>query len=68
MPSALEYLGHFQNAIQLEKRLLKPGASKALKDLLNPLVATYNRMTSNKKHRIDTAKRALIYNMFLSFF
>ena len=66
IPSALEYFGHFKNAVSIEKRLLKPGASKALRDILNLLVAQYNKMTTNKKHRIDTAKRALIYNMFLS--
>lgn len=66
IPSALEYFGHFKNAVSLEKRLLKPGASKALRDILNLLAAQYNKMTTNKKHRIDTAKRALIYNTFLS--
>ena len=65
-PSALDYLGHFKDAVSIEKRLLKAGASKAMKDILNGLVAQYNKMTSVKRHRIDTPKRALVYNMLLS--
>ena len=37
-----------------------------MKDILNGLVAQYNKMTSVKRHRIDTPKRALVYNMLLS--
>lgn len=34
-----------------------------LKDLLSRVAADYNRMCTIKKHRIDTGKRALLYNL-----
>ena len=37
----------------------------ALKDLLNRVVAEYNRSTTIKKHRIDGARKNLLYNMLL---
>ena len=64
-PSCLDYLGHFKEALAIEKRLLRPGASKALKDMLSSLVATYNKMATNKKHRVDAPRKAMIYNLFL---
>ena len=41
-------------------------APKALKDVLGKVVSEYNRLVTVKKHRIDTAKRSLCYNMFPS--
>jgi len=64
-PSAVDYLGHFLQAIELEKRMQKQGQSKPLKDMLNGLCATYNKMAVSKKHKIDSHKRGLIYNLFL---
>lgn len=64
-PSPLDYLGTMKQAVELEKRSAKPGTSKALKDCLNRCIVEYNRMVSNKKHRIDTDKRKLVHNMFL---
>lgn len=66
-PSALDYLGHMREAVNLEKRMMKPGSSRPLKDILSGLVATYNRMATAKKHRIDANRKALIYNMLLGF-
>ncbi|CAL1173958.1 unnamed protein product [Cladocopium goreaui] len=62
-PSAVDYLGHFLQAIELEKRMQKQGQSKPLKDMLNGLCATYNKMAVSKKHKIDSHKRGLIYNL-----
>ena len=42
------------------------GGGKALKDLLSKVVSEYNKLVTVKKHRIDTHKRALCYNMRLS--
>lgn len=64
-PSALDYLGHMKEAVAIEKRLQKQ-PPRPLKDLLNSLVATYNKMTTSKRHRIETGKKNLIYNMWLS--
>ena len=65
MPSALDYLGHFKEALEIERRLARPGVSKALKDVLNVLVATYNKMATNKRHRVDANRKSVTYNMFL---
>ena len=53
--------------MNLEKRMMKPGASRALKDILSALVAVYNKMATVKKHRIDSGRKSLIYNMLLGF-
>lgn len=55
-----------QAAIQMEQRITKSKAS--MKDLLNKTCASYNRMTSIKKHRIDGARKSLLYNLCLSLF
>lgn len=44
------------------------GAPKPLKDALGKFVAEYNRVRTNKRHRVDSSKRSLVYNMFLGFF
>ena len=64
-PSALDYLGAMQAAVALERRMCKPGVSKAQKDVLGRCIAEYNKMCSNKKHRVDTDRKKLIQNMFL---
>ena len=64
-PSAIDYLGHMKEAVSVEKRLQKP-PHKPLKDLLNGLVATYNKMTTSKRHRIETGKKSAIYNLWLN--
>ena len=53
-----------QQAISIEKRLGR--GSKALKDLLGRVCADFNRLVTVKRHRIDSPRRALIYNLFLS--
>ncbi len=50
-------------AISVERRL---GRSKATtKDLLARVCAQYNRMTTIKKHRVDGARKSLLYNLLL---
>lgn len=56
-PSALDYLGSMQQAVDLERRASKPGTSTALRDVLGRCIAEYNRMCSNKRHKIDTDKK-----------
>ena len=66
-PSALDLLGAIGTAVDLELRQAqsKPGASKALKDLLSKCITEFNKLCAVKKHRIDTARKALIYNLTL---
>lgn len=64
-PSALDFLGAISDAVRLEKQLSKPNQSKALKDLVNKVCSEYNKLCQNKKHRIDTQRKALIYNLNL---
>ena len=66
-PSALDLVGAMRQAVSLEKRQAahKPGSSKALKDLLGKSISDYNKLTSNKRHRVDTKRKDLIYNVNL---
>lgn len=64
-PSAIDFLSAMQSAISVERRLAtKNNSSKALKDLLAKSITAYNQMVTIKRHRINGAKKALIYNMF----
>ena len=65
-PSALDYLGSMQQAVSLERRSSKPGgASTALRDVLGRCIAEYNKMCTNKRHKIDTDRKKMILNLFL---
>ena len=66
-PSALDLLGAIGQAVDVELRAAKakPGASKALKDLLSKCITEFNKLCTIKKHQIDTARKALIYNLTL---
>lgn len=64
-PSPLDFLGAISEAVVLEKQLAKGGASKALKDLIFKVCASYNALCTIRKHRIDTQRKALIYNLCL---
>lgn len=59
-------LADIQQAINVEKKLHP--SKTALKDVLGRVVAEYNRMTSVRRHRIDGARRQLVYNLFLNMF
>lgn len=66
-PSAIDYLGHMKEAISVERRLHK-GPPRALKDMLQTLVATYNKMCTNKRYRLDAARKGMVYNLLLGFY
>lgn len=67
-PSALDLLGAMSQAVATERRLAsaRPGSSKALKDLLGKCISEFNAKITNKKHRIDTHRKNLIYNLMLT--
>ena len=52
-------------AIKAEKVAGRCGARSPLKDNLSKVIAEYNKMTTIKRHRIESSRRALIYNMCL---
>ncbi len=64
-PSALDYYAAISAALSLERRLAKPGQSKALKDLLTTVVGAYNKMCTTKSHRINSNTKSMLYNLFL---
>lgn len=68
-PSAIDFLANVRSAIDMERRLATSkggtGSSRALKDVLGKVVSDYNKLVTVKKHRIDSAKRSLCYNMLL---
>ena len=61
-PSALDLLGSMSGAISLERRM---GPAKPLKDMLAKCISAYNAMTTNRRHRIDTGRKTLLYNLLL---
>lgn len=63
MPSPINIMADIKETIAVEKRLNRNGRG-ALKDVLGKVIAEYNRFCSNKRHRIDSARRSLIYNLF----
>ena len=64
-PSPLSMMGSISLAIESERQASRGGSRQALRDLLSKVTAEYNRLCSIKRHRIDSARRALIYNLFL---
>ena len=58
-------LADLSNAIEIERRASPGGRPVALRDLLTKVIATYNRMCTIKRHRIDTYRKNLAYNLFL---
>ena len=62
-PSPISILADIQKAVELEKKL---GRGKiALRDVLGRVVSDFNKMNANKKHRIDSGRKALLLNMLL---
>ena len=66
-PSALDFLGAIGQAGALERRQGqgKPGASRALKDLMSKCITDFNKLVTVKAHRIDTRRKSLLYNLKL---
>ena len=56
-------MADIKEAISVERRSSQNGQRMALKDLLAKVVAEYNRLCTVKRHRIDSQRRALIYNL-----
>lgn len=67
-PSPIDFLGRLKESVELERRVSKPGTSRALRDVLSRCVGEYNRMVTQKKHRIDTPTKNLIMNLPLDKF
>ncbi|CAK9097187.1 unnamed protein product [Durusdinium trenchii] len=64
-PSPITIAADINAAIAVERRASRSSSKAALKDLLSRCVADYNKMTTVKKHRIDSSRRSLIYNLLL---
>ena len=58
-------MADIKETIAVEKRLNRQGRG-ALKDILGTVIAEYNKFCSNKRHRIDSTRRSLIYNLFFN--
>lgn len=65
-PSPVCLVADFASAVQVERvQAKRSGTKTALKDLLARCVADYNKLCTIKRHRVDSAKRATIYNLLL---
>ena len=62
-PSPISIVADIQKAVELEKKLGR--GKNALRDVLGRVVSDFNKMTANKKHRIDSGRKALLLNMLL---
>ena len=66
-PSPIDLLGAMQQAVNIERRRTRGGASTALRDVLAKYVGDYNRMVTKKSHRVDTNTKNLCLNMRFGF-
>ena len=66
-PSPIDLLGAMQQAVNVERRRARGGASTALRDVLARCVSDYNRMVTKKSHRVDTNMKNLCLNMCFGF-
>lgn len=64
-PNPISMAADIREAIRAEKQSGRAAAKTPLKDLLGKVVAEYNRLCTNKKHRIESQRRSLVYNLFL---
>lgn len=62
-PSPIDVVANIHQAVMEERKATRNGSKLPLKDVLGVIIAQYNRMTTIKRHRIDGARRSLIYNM-----
>ena len=60
-------MGEINQAIQVEKNFVRGGGRAGLRDLLTLTVTSYNKMVTNKRHRIDSNRKALILNLLFGF-
>ncbi|CAK9076606.1 Uncharacterized protein SCF082_LOCUS36896, partial [Durusdinium trenchii] len=64
-PSAIQIVADLKSAIGIEQRMNR-GRSQPLKDILGRVTSEYNKMVSIKRHRIDTTRKNLAYNLLRS--
>lgn len=62
-PSPISIMADIKEAIAVEKRVMRSGSRFALKDVLAKVVAEYNKLCTMRKHKIDSHRRSLIYNL-----
>ena len=67
-PSPLTIVSDLGKAIELERQMASGRHKTPLKDALNKCIADFNKMVTVKKHRVDSSRRALAYNLFLGLF
>ena len=63
-PSPIQLVASVAHAIDAERRQSR-NPKLALKDCLTRVCASYNKMATNKKHRLDGPKKAMVYNLCL---
>ena len=66
-PSPIEIAADIGSSIEAERKASRAASKLPLKDLLGRSCAAFNKMVSNKKHKICSMKRSLIYNLFFGF-
>lgn len=64
-PSPLDMVADLGKALVLERKMSTRGAKMPLKDALNRVIADYNKLVTLKRHRVDSSRRAMCYNLFL---
>ena len=62
-PSPLTVMAEIGSAIELERKMARGGRT-GLRDLLIRVVSEYNRIVTKKSHRIDSGRKAMIFNLF----
>ena len=62
-PSPISILADISEAIKIHRRL-SPG-KVPLRDAMTKVIAEYNRIVTVRRHRVDSARRSLIYNLLL---
>jgi len=66
-PSPIDLVALLQQAVEAERKSARNGSKAPLKDVLGRCIAEYNRMVSVKRHRIDSSRRSLVYNLLLDY-
>lgn len=66
-PSPLTIVSDLGKAIEFERKMSTSRHKVPLKDALSRVIADFNRLVTVKKHRVDTARRNLCYNLILGF-
>lgn len=68
VPSPIGVVADIHQAVMIERRSTRNGDKIPLKDVLNSVIAQFNKMTTVKRHRIEKNRKQLVYNMSLDFF